>query len=515
MPLTMSSSLFFVTFLSLTLSSIHAESGKHLSCTHGKLFVSDAVSGSTIHVIDLNSGSNLTVGSTVEVDGGAGANELYISDSREVVGVLYYGSEATNYTDGVVNWIHTGVELEDDGSVEYDAPTVLPNGAFDCILPLHFSANGDMIAIFCDGSYDIQDNSTIWIVDEAKLSATSTDGNAIMYNTTILSSHHGNAVLIGDDHLLYSLPTADRISRNVNGTDDELGNAFAVTDMTGTVVFTADDPSSSDTHCSGHHGIANTHHTAILACDEVHGGVLLISYDESSSAFSSRALAYPVEGHRSFHFEQYNKGPNIVGDLLVYDPSSNTSALSSFHLFAFSSDDTQLTENHAVKLPTEQYQCGFSYEKSEGNIILAFVAEGLLLAYEFESEWTELARLQVVENMTECSQAVFASGYMQAFVLTTAADNATLHAIDLSKVRTEGKMSTYATSPIDFIPYYAVVAGVPLNSECNSTKTAGEVKSDDDIIPASTSAAAGTSSYFYMMAVMGIVNTAIVAAFMA
>ena len=506
--------LLFVAFFSLTFSVIHAESGTHSSCTYGKLFVSDGADGSTVHVIDLNSGSNLTKETTVTVNGGAAANDLYVSANTQVVGVLYYGSNATNYTDGVVNWIHTGAALEEDGTtVAYTSPTALPNAAFDCVLPLHFTSNVGMIAIFCDGNYDVFSNSTIWVIDESKLSdtsASSVDENVIIYNTTILSSHHGNSLIIDDDHLLYSLASPDRIIRNVNGTDDVLASTFAVADLSGNVVYAIDDTSNVNTSCSGHHGITNTHHTAVLACDEIHGGVLMVSYDDTSKAYSSRALAYPVEGYRSFHFEQHNNASHIVGDLLLYDGA--TEELSSFHLFAFSTDDTLLTDSNIVKLPTEQYPCGFSYEKSEGNIVLVLVAEGLLLAYEFESSWTEVSRLQVVKNMTKCSQAVFASGYAQAFVLTTAVDNATIYAIDLSKIHTEGIMTTYATSSIDFLPYSAVVAGVPLSTACTVNRNStGNSSSDDGMADSSSAGATVAIAHCYEVTMMSIIITVIVA----
>ena len=489
--------------LLLSVPSSYSSEEEHEHCTHGKLFVSDAKNGTTIHVIELNSG-NFTK-ETVHVQGGPGANDLYVSENRQVVAVLYYGSEDTNYTDGSVNWIHSGASLADDKTVTYDTPTVLPNAAFECILPLHFSANGDMISIFCDGSYDPLSNSTIWVIDESKLTAETIDENAILYNTSISSSHHGNSVPFDNgNNLFYSLPTPDRISRNSNGTADELADTFQVADMEGNEIYTIADTSNADTSCGEHHGIANTHDTVMLACGEVHGGVLMVSYDESSKTYSSRSLAYPVEGYRSFHFEQHPTNPSrIVGDLLLYDPAANV-PLSSFHLFSFSADDVQLTDSNAVKLPTEQYPCGFSYEKSQGKLILALLAEGLLLAYEFESSWKEVARLQVVENMTKCSQAVFVSGYAQAFVLT----NTTLNVIDISKAETEGTMSISYTTPIDFTPYFGVVAGVPPSTACTLNITSEEEDDDDNVTSSnstkgSTSSAARDNSWLAM--VMGII----------
>jgi hypothetical protein len=501
----------FVVLLSLlACSSVHAHDDHdhaNLTCTYGKLFVADADTGTTVHVIELNSGHNFTHETSLEVSGGVDGVDLIVSANSAVVGALYYGAEAANYTGGVTTWIHTGAEVEEDGTVGYDSPMILPNAGFQCEQPTHVTYGGEMVAFFCDGNYPLNRNSTIWILDESKLNAASMNENAIMYNTTVQSSHHGYAVVFADNRLLYSVPTPDRISRNVNGSDDELATTFVVTDLTGNVVHTIDNTGDVNTHCSGLHGNTNLHHTSIFACDEVHGGVLIISYDEGSDTFSSRALAYPVEGHRSFSLEQHSNASHIVGDLLVYDPEVG---LSSIHLFAFSTDDTELMESHVLKLPTEQYPCGYSYEKSEGEFVLVMLADGLLLAYEFESKWTELARLQVVSNMTSCDQVAFTTGYSQAFVLTTEPGNATLHAIDLSEVHSEGKMAVYATSSLDFTPYSPVVAGVPPNTGCTGHE--GKHGSDDDLTNSnSTGTSAGvttaTSAYNYMA--VEVMSTAI------
>jgi hypothetical protein len=156
--------VFLSSFQFLLEAHAHDE---EVSCTHGKLFLSDT-SSSQIHVIDLNviePLANLTVETTVTVDGGPGGMALYSTSNGKAIATLYGGSNDMNYTDGVVNWIHTGLELinhSDHSDVSFKAPTVLSNGTFRCAQAAHFATSNNQVAVFCDGSYSGFVNSSVW-----------------------------------------------------------------------------------------------------------------------------------------------------------------------------------------------------------------------------------------------------------------------------------------------------------------------------------------------------------------
>jgi hypothetical protein len=137
---------------------VHAE--EEVLCTYGKLFLSDT-STSQIHVIDLNLVEpigNLMVETTVTVEGGPGEIDLYSTANGKAIATLYGGSINVNYTDGVVNWIHTGIELENHGDhsdISFTTPSLLPNGAL--IVPKRYISNAIMVKLL----YFVTDPSVV------------------------------------------------------------------------------------------------------------------------------------------------------------------------------------------------------------------------------------------------------------------------------------------------------------------------------------------------------------------
>ena len=465
--------VLFILCFTIQLFVVHAE--EEVLCTHGKLFLSDTTT-SQIHVIDLNlvePVGNLMIETSITVDGGPGGMDVYSTANGKAIATLYGGSIDMNYTDGVINWIQTGIELENHGDhsdVSFVAPTLLPAGTFRCAQAVHFERNNGDIAIFCDGSYNGYINSTVWVVDESTLS----DGGAdpIVYNTTLLGSHHGVAVPVFENHLLYSVAAPERINRNANASDYSLPSHFDVIDITtGTVIHQLNDTSNVATHCTNYHGAAYFENTIILACDDSHGGVVIVNYNETLDLYSSRALLYPsptsttYDNHRAAHFEHHTKSNYIIGDF--------NNGEDSFNLIAFSPSDTTLTEMNVLPLST--LPCGFAYEQSAGEVILILMPDGMVQAYEFEMSegWVKIAELQVVDDMSACNQAIFTVGYVQAFVITTGtttSDTPTIYAVDLHHVHgdgTEEPKMTFTTSSIDFVPYSAVVGGVPPLVACS------------------------------------------------
>lgn len=267
------------------------------TCTHGKLYISDTVS-SNVHIFALDGSlQNMVEESTITIPNAGPELNLDISSSGEVVAAIYEGTEENFYTDGTVHWIDTNVFLEDHvdhSHIEFGVPSLIQNAALDCTRPIHFIRHNDQMGIFCDGSYFAtpqQINSTIWLFDETKFSSTSE--SPIIVNMTLQGSHHGVAIPVDDDHLLYSVATPERISRNDTGFDYQLPATFHVVNYNGDVIHSIDDTNSSDTSCSGFHGSWCGDNVFVLACDPDHGGFLKVNYDNTTGTYTSRALAYP------------------------------------------------------------------------------------------------------------------------------------------------------------------------------------------------------------------------------
>lgn len=446
-------SLYFFAVLSAS-SSVAGDDHGGNECTHGKLYISSRNS-TNVHVYDLNRSLQSMFNEKNVTLPASATNELWLevtSDSR-FVGVVYRGTVDVGYTNGVVNWINTGFAKEDHGDhyhLVYGAPTLVTESKFECARPIHFTPYDDKIGIFCDGSYENvpQINTTVWVIDETKLG---TGTNAVVHTQTLLGSHHGVAVPVDDDHILYSLAAPDRINRTPNATLYATPWTFQITDYSGKVLHSISDTSNKNLYCSGYHGSAEKGNTFAMACDGNHGGILLITYLPSSETYSSRALFYPPGfiGHRSGTLYSHDKSPYAIGNFAL--GAAN-------YLMAFEFTDTGAMTNSSL-LPLPARQCGFQFEKSDGEYILNFMPTGILQAYTFSkaTSWKLVAEVTVVPGMTSCAQAGFVPGHVQAFVMHYS--SRTLYAISLEDVKS-GVM-TVGTTILPFMPLSAVVAGAP------------------------------------------------------
>ena len=100
---------------------------------------------------------------------------------------------------------------------------------------VHFEANAGRLGIFCDGSFSRSINSSVWVIDESALE--SGESPTILYNATLPGSHHGVAIPVFENHLLYSVALPERISRSANGSDYSLPSHFNVIEIpSGTII---------------------------------------------------------------------------------------------------------------------------------------------------------------------------------------------------------------------------------------------------------------------------------------
>jgi len=430
-------------------------------CTHGKLYMVDDVT-SNLFVVDVSTGlDDLSVEETTLALPSTGAGQLVLQSSLsgKDFAVIYRGNIDMSYQDGFVNFVDTGVKTVDHGDhfdVEYGSPSLISNAAINCARPIHFVSHDEKIAIFCDGDYEgtPQVNSTVWVLDEA-LFGTNTD-SAVIYTESLQGSHHGVAIPVDDNHLLYSLATEERVNRGDNGTDYALPGTFQVVNYQGQVLHSITDTTDQDKSCKGFHGSSAIDNTFALACDDEHGGILIVDYEEPSSAYSSRALLYPenFEDHRTGSFIEHPDADVVVG---------NFASSENFYLLAFAETDTVLGEGNLLPLPARQ--CDFAFELGAGMVVLALLPTGMLHAFEFhDGEWEELATVQVVPDMTDCSDAVFAPGVGQAFVASKSKQ--TLFAVDLDHVH-EGEMEVTSLE-LPFVATDLLVAGTTDNAICTA-----------------------------------------------
>ena len=376
------------------------------------------------------------------------------------------------YADGHVVFLTSGTELHED-HLDVEEPALLANTAFDCARAIHFVPHDGKVAIFCDGNFGetAQEEiaSTVWVLDESKFTADNT--SAIVFEETLAGSHHGVAIPVDDDHVLYSLASPDRIQRTEAGSAraGALPATFQVTSYDGTVMHSLTDTTSKDLSCAGFHGESGKENRFALACDDQHGGILLVDYNPEASSYTSRALSYPdgFEGHRTGSFQGHLKGEYTIGNFA--GPDAN-------YLMAFTHEETTLTEKHMYDVGAVA-QCAFAYEKSMTELVLLMKPDGVLEAVQFSEEdgsWKKLAELEVIPGMEDCSGILFEAGFGEAYVIQTAEQ--TLHVIDLSKVYS-GKM-TVSEAALGFEAFDLEVAGVPDGTACDTITSAASSMSE-------------------------------------
>jgi hypothetical protein len=347
--------------------------------------------------------------------------------------------------------------------IEYTNPSMIDNAAFDCARAIHYVTHDSKIGIFCDGA--ITDtalvNSTVWVIDEALFGDPTQ--SAVVYSETLQSSHHGVAIPVDDNHLLYSLATPDRLAGN-SSRSYSLPHTFQVVDYEGNVLHSITDTTDKDNSCSGFHGSWGKDNTFALACDDDHGGILVVNYDQSTATYESRSVTYPSNfpDHRTGSFAEHHKAPLAVG---------NFAATQQAHLVRFDpaldTGDISITSDNVLTLGTES-QCSYQFEQSEGQLLMVLMPDGTLKVYEVEPDWKLLVEEKIVPDMENCADVHFVPGYGQVFILT--GWNNKVYSIDLAHIMIqegeEGGELEVTESNLDFRPYSAIVAGVTEESMC-------------------------------------------------
>jgi hypothetical protein len=280
--------------------------------------------------------------------------------------------------------------------------------------------------------------------------------SAIVFAKTLQGSHHGVAIPVDDNHVLHSVATAERARRGPSGGDYALPETFQVVDYEGNVMHSLEDTSDPSKSCAGFHGSSAIDNTFALACNDEHGGILVVDYDSTSAAYTSRALSYPISNHRTGSFADHHDSPYVVGNFAGEN--------NEFHLLSFDpTKTTALDDSHIQTLGTRQ--CSFDFEKASAEILMVWLQSGKLQIYELEPEWILIEEVEVVPGMASCTEAQMVAGYGQVFVMAPA--NQKLYALDLTHVH-EGEGIELFETNLGFTPNSAIVAGVPSGDACQS-----------------------------------------------
>jgi hypothetical protein len=203
----------------------------------------------------------------------------------------------------------------------------------------------------------------------------------------------------------------------------------------------------------GFHGSGVTDGTFAFACDQNHGGLLILNYDSTTVTYVSKSLSYPEKfaSHRTGSLQSHQGSNLIVGNFA--DRASG-----SFHLLSFNpKTDAAINEKQLLELTTAQ--CAFEFELSAGKLLLVWMPTGNLLIYTLEPEWMLVADVQAIGDMTECTGTVFAAGHGHAYI---AQGNRLVDVdfVDLASIQV-------ITTELEFTANSVTVAGVLEGFECD------------------------------------------------
>jgi hypothetical protein len=424
-------------------------------CTHGRLFIADADSAK-VHTYEIDGSDKPVLINTIETFSAVGPQFLYTSSIDETVTAIDRGMAANSWQDGTVSFIRSGVAASShDGlqgfAAEKEDPSLVDGFHINCTRPIHFVAHDQKIAVFCDGAFDDNINSTVWVVDERLFGE---GEQPLVFSKELAGSHHGVVVPVDDNHILVSMATPERIARVADA--GALPDGFTVYDYDLQVLHGLNEVEDPSRSCSGFHGSGVVSNSFVFACDQDHGGLLVVNYLETASTYTSRALSYPdnFQAHRTGSLEYSHFSELVVGNFA-------DRVTSDFKLVAFTPKGQQSTIADDQILNLDAAQCSFKFERSDGeDIVLIWMPTGNLRVYALNPEWMLIADIQVIADMTSCDGTQLTAGQGHAYMMQgESLFDVVLH--DLTSVK-------ITSSALGFTPSSAVVTGVPVGHVCDA-----------------------------------------------
>ena len=182
------------------------------------------------------------------------------------------------------------------------------------------------------------------------------------------------------------------------------------------------------------------------------------------------------------------------------------------HLIRFDPfTDNAITADNVMTLPTAEGACAFSFEESEGQLLMVLLPDGTLSVYDVKSAWNLVVSEQVIPDMPNCTDVTMVSGYGQAFIMT--GWNNKVYGINLMHIlHTNGELEVSETT-LTFKPYSAVVAGVPDEAMCHISDHEHEEEGTEEDMAEAASGAVGNPQAA-AVSVLGLLLTAMAMAMM-
>lgn len=308
----------------------------------GALLVSDAEAG-LINIIDLHDGDII---SSIDIEGPA---TIYPTAHT------YYGV-AIQTADGLVNFIDTGIEIEEHGDhfhLHVGEPELLNFELFGST-PIHFVSHDGWSAVHFDGSRDEGINAEVAAVLESTLE----DSNPEVLFFALDGPAHGAAVPARDNNFLITVPNPEYVNGVADASSLPIG--VNVYDEFGTVLQEFADVSDPDSSCVDLHGEAVTGDHYAFACG-ANFGVLILTYNQGSGLFSSKNIPYPAADVRTGTLVAHGSKNFFVGNfgsdaLIKINPSNS--------------------DTNVLDLPAEH--CGFVFEQDGGNEVAVLTIDGFV-----------------------------------------------------------------------------------------------------------------------------------------
>jgi hypothetical protein len=260
---------------------------------------------------------------------------------------------------------------------------------------------------------------------------------------------------VDDNHVLISVPTPERVNRALDASS--LPDGFTVYDYDAQVLHGLNEVEDPGRSCSGFHGSGVVGNSFVFACDQDHGGLLVVEYGEAVT-YTSRAVSHPDKfmAYRTGTLRSTRESELIVGNFANTDRGTED-----YKLVVFSPRDQQGTIDEDQYLNLDGPQCAFEFDQSEGeDLILVWMPTGNLLVYAIHPEWMLIADIQVIADMSSCDGTQMTAGQGHAYVMRgESLLDVNIH--DLTSV----EISTFE---LGFTPSSAVVTGLPAGHACHS-----------------------------------------------
>jgi len=317
----------------------------------GALLVSDAEAG-RIDIVDLHDGD---VVSSMDLEGPA---TIYPTAHT------YYGV-AVQTEEGLVNFIDTGIEIEEHGDhfhLHVGEPELLNFELFGTT-PIHFVSHDGWSAIHFDGSRDDGINAEVAAVLESTLG----DSGPEVLFFALDGPAHGAAVPAHDNKFLITVPNPEYASGVPGASSLPIG--VSVYDEFGTVLQEFTNVGDPDSSCVDLHGeaAAGSHYAFACGADF---GVLVLTYNEGAGEFASKNIPYPAADVRT-------------GTLIAHE--SKGFFVGNFGTVALIKINPSNSATDVLDLPAEQ--CGFVFEQDGGNEVAVLTVDGFIQVID-SNAWT-------------------------------------------------------------------------------------------------------------------------------